>query len=513
MLTRSPRAPLFAALAALALGGCVEQANPPNTSLNTTPASGQSDTAAASPLVLVADTANGQVVVIRHAGDTDNSVSQKLAVGVSPGDITVTARGHIFVNVTGSNLVAALDPENGQLSLNRNIAAGTRPVHGFLDPDGTRVWALNDGDGTSGADPIRCAASGSGSATVIEDSSETGDHAARLARHAGEDHGGDTAGGDTDSPAADDIAALAHICLGKGHKKAAFSVPSADLPATPRRAFISNLKDGTVSVVDNEPASATYLSVLATIDLCDASKAACDGDSSTPNGAVPHGLAFSPLSGKIYNANVGYGTVAVIDPAGMRIEKILDIGFANKIHLSPGGRFLVTKGADTSGNPNHVIGKLAVVDLLNDAVTPFDLSDIYPDDFVFTPDGGKLYLATASGGSAAQKANLKNNVVLVYDLSTPGAPTLIKEIAVGATDGGHRALALHAHDGLAKHLFVPNAADGTVSIIKISTDEVVQTVDVDGKPGAISVYLPPVSAAADHDASTGEHAHALFARN
>ncbi len=488
----------------LLLSACNDQAEPTAVAQQTdTPAAQSTAAAINKPLVLVSDHASGRVHVIRHNGDTGNVLIDSLSVGAGPGDMSATQHNQVFVNVADSNLVAVLDPADGSMKLTQNLAAGTRPVHSLLDPDGLRVWALNDGDRSNGVDSINCAAENTASVTVLQNH---GDGAAHHELAHEPEHVHHHAVRNDDAEKGEHASVLTTICIGRGHHKAAFSHPSDEAPAAPHRTFISNIKDGTVSVIDNEPASAGYLTVVATVDLCDANKETCDTDVTTPNGATPHGLSYSTHTGKIYSANVGYGTVAVIDPASATIESVIDLGFANKVQISPDGRYLVTKGADTQSNLNHVVGKLGVVDLMNGTSVTLDLLDVSPDSLVFTPDGSKLYVASALNGSAAQQANLKSNVVLAYDLSTPLSPTLVREITVGHANGGHRALALHAHGLSAKHLFVPNGADGTVSVIKIADDSVPETLTVGGTPGALMVYMPPAEDS-DDPAGSGHDDH------
>ena len=448
------------ALLPLAIAGCGSQSNPPEVSHG--------------PEALIfAGNDHGLVSVIEHGGDQGDVVIKTIPVGSGDiGDIVATTEGHVFVNVTANNAVAAIDPVvEGAPELRNFLPVGTRPVHIYRDPEGTRVWVMNDGDATGGS----CKTAGTNdtaisSVTVIQN------------HELGEEGSGDSAGilGEV----------IGTICVGRGHHKAAFSEPSTDHPGTPHRVFVSNITDGTISVINNDPTSDDYLKVIAAIDLCDPAKQAggCDTDITTPNNSSPHGIDYSPVSGKIYNANAGYGSVAVINPVTNTIETAIDIGYSNKAHVSPDGKFLIVKGTDKTSNPNHVIGKLTVIDVMDNSVTQVDITDVHPDSFESTPDGSKLYVTSATTGSDAQKSNLRNNVLLVYDTSTLPNLILIKEITVGVADGSHRALAVHEHDGSAEHIFVPNPADGTVSVIDAEKDEVVSTVDVGGEPSSILVF-------------------------
>lgn len=453
---------LIALSTLFAVTGCGSQSSPPS-SLSESPSAPPGVTAR-----IFVGNEDGTVSVIDH-GDSGNTVSQTLPVGIgATGDIVASEHNHVFVNATAHNLVAALDPIGETVTHKKNIAVGVRPVHTFVDPnDRNKIWVMNDGNATSGD----CLTAGPGntptsSVSVIENHGEGGDH-------------------DETTGSAGEV--LATICVGVGHHKATFSFPSSAVPTTPRRVFVSNISDGSVSVIDNDPASGTYRQLIGTVDLCDPTQVAGGTCPAAPNGAVPHGIDFSPLMGKVYNANVGYGTVTVIDPASLTVQTV-DIGFANKAHVNPNGDFLVVKGTDTTSDPDHVIGKLTIIRLSDLSVTTVNLPDVHPDSFEFTPDGNKLYVVSATTGSDAQKANLRNGVVLAFDSSAlPALPTPT-EIAVGVADADHRALAIHEHDGEAEIVIVPNPANDTVSIIDVATDTVVDTVVVGDEPGAVLVF-------------------------
>jgi YVTN family beta-propeller protein len=447
-------------------------------------------------LVFVGNSANGTVSVISHGHD-GNTVLNTIPVGSGAvGDINISSEHHVFVNVTSNNQVAAIDPVvTGDPVLKNFLPVGQKPVHGYRDPsDGTLIWVLNDANATNG--PCLTARGGAAttSVTVIQN------------------HEVDGGGGGGGSGQATLGIVLEEICVGRGHHKAAFSYPSLTHPNVPRRAFVSNISDGTVTVIDSNPAAATFGDVIATVDLCDPAKRTCDTDLTTNSGAVPHGIDYSPVSGLIYNANVGYGTVWAIDPITPALFDVdsstpeidpINVGFANKAHVSPDGRFLVVKGTDTASNPDHVVGRLSVVNLSNHSVHPFNLTDIHPDSFEFSPDGSKLYVTSATSvgkvlsdpadptsvqiDNASQKAAIKNNVLLSFDASgLPQLPSPI-EIPVGVAGHDHRALAIHEHNGVAEHVWVPNPDDGTVSVVDAESDTVVDTVTVGGEPSSIAV--------------------------
>ncbi|TAK02477.1 MAG: hypothetical protein EPO39_13355, partial [Candidatus Manganitrophaceae bacterium] len=407
---------------------------------------------------------NGKVSVIEH-GDTD-TLADPIDLFSSVGDMASSTHNHIFVNLGSTNQTAALDPVGATAVFKKFIAVGQRPVHIHREaPDGTRIWVLNDADPSTGIDTVTsaCNTAQAGSVSVIQNHDE---------------------GGDEDGNAGE---VLKTICVGKGHHKAAFSHPTSSAPTAPLRVFVSNIKDGTISVIDNDPASTDNLTVIGTIDLCDPNQETCDADPATPNGAGPHGMFFSPVSGKIYNNNETYGTVNVIDPTSLAVEATLDIGFAAATYITPDGRFIFVRGTDTQSDPDHVIGKLTVIDVSNNSAATTDLTDFHPGDLAFTSDGTKLYVASAATGNSAQKANQKSNVVRAFDLTALPVLTQTKEISVGSTTAG-RVIGLSEHDGVAEHLFATNRADGTVSVIDAKSDTAIDTIQVGGTPTSLLVF-------------------------
>lgn len=103
-------------------------------------------------LIFVANDGDGTVSVIEHDDGQGNMVSKTIIVGSGGiGDMVVTMEDHIFINVTDNNAVAAIDSiVDGSPELRNFLPVGSRPVHAYRDPEGTRVWVMNDGDATSG---------------------------------------------------------------------------------------------------------------------------------------------------------------------------------------------------------------------------------------------------------------------------------------------------------------------------------------------------------------------------
>ena len=160
---------------------------------------------------------------------------------------------------------------------------------------------------------------------------------------------------------------------------------------------------------------------------------------------------------------------------------------SSNLLLSPDGRFLIGKGADRKSDPEHVIGRLSIMDAVNNTLTgTVELPDIYPSVYRFSSDGNKLYVTTAATGKGKQRDNLKLDTLLVYDTSALPAIKLIKEVRVGRADCGRRPIAFIDQGEHGVWVFVPNTSDGTLSILDGAADRVLETVTL-GKPDLVEI--------------------------
>jgi len=312
---------------------------------------------------------------------------------------------------------------------------------------------MYDGDRETGCDELNCGASGS-SVTVI-----------------------DAASG-RDMPRY-----LQTICVGRGHHVATFVGPVAAFPDIPQRAVVSNLLDGSISVVGNDPADPqSYLKVLETINLCEPDKEDFNA-AAIPNNAFPHGKVFSAHTGRIYSLNNGYGTIAVINPVNNLIERTIELKLSSNLLLSPDGRFIIGKGADRKTDPEHVVGRLTVVDAVSGTVeSTLDVPDLYPSTYRFTPDGSRLYVTSAATGKGVQRDNLKKDVIQIYDTSALPALRLIREITVGRADCSRRPIAFVEQDGLVQTVLIPNPTDGSLSLLDSAGEAVTDTLEISNGP-------------------------------
>ena len=355
------------------------------------------------------------------------------------------ARKAILIGVAEDHRIVLLDPASKEIQLKDAFPADAFPAHLYSDPRSSRDWFMNDGDKETGNDTLNCGDRGS-SVTVVDRSGSV--HAKWLKT----------------------------VCVGRGHHQAAFTYPTAGAPQVPERAYISNLQDGTISVIGNDPDdAATFLRVLDTINLCEPDKEEGATASTIPNRAFPHGLAYSPHTGKLYNLNNGYGTIALIDPLTGAVEERIPFTGHSNLFASPDGRYLIGRGADRKSNPDHVIATLSVFDVAaRNVVARLDLPDIYIGKYYYNPEGSKLYLTTASSGSPQQQRNLKTDVLLVFDVTALPRLELIKELKVGAS----AALAFYEVDGRTRRVFSSNSAAGSVLVLDGENDTLLETVAV-----------------------------------
>jgi DNA-binding beta-propeller fold protein YncE len=350
-----------------------------------------------------------------------------------------------LIGMTEDHRVILLEPKSKKININSDLIKDAFPAHIYSDPRSNRDWFMNDGDKETGNDTLNCGDKGS-SVTVVEN---TGSDRAKW---------------------------LKTLCVGRGHHQAAFAFPSPSVPQVPQRVYISNLKDGTISVIGNDPGdAASYLQVVATVNLCEPEREEGGSGMTVPNNAFPHGLAYSPITGKLYNLNNGYGTVAIIDPLSNAIEERVAFKGHSNLFASPDGRYLIGRGADRKSDPHHVIGKLSVLDVATKSVVArLDLPDIYFSKYYFNPEGTKLYLTTASSGSPEQQKNLKTDVLLVLDMTALPDLKLLKEVKVG-TSG---ALAFYGENGRTRRVFSSQSETGSLVVLDADQDKVVETIAI-----------------------------------
>ncbi|MBI5451282.1 MAG: YncE family protein [Gammaproteobacteria bacterium] len=388
---------------------------------------------------------SGGVVAI-VSGDGGRFRVQQLPVAEASG--RGAERRPLFIGAGQDRLGAwVLDPEARKIVSHKALPSDAFPIYSYRDPDGQHVWFVSDGDEETGNDPLNCADQGS-PVIVVRNSGQS----AELSRI---------------------------ICAGRGHHVVTFTAPTRNHPDLLRRAFVSNLLDGSICVVGHDPQdSSSYLQVLDTINLAEPDKDE-EGANGVPNNAFPHGQVYSDVTGLIYSLSNGYGSISVIDPRNNAIVNRMVMKKSSNLLLSPDGRYLIGKGADRKSNAEHVLGILSVADIRsNKVVHSIEVPDFYPSVYRFSPDGSRLYVTSAATGKGAQHKNLKKNVVRVYDATKLPALELLREVQVGVADCGRRPLAFLAPGGKPVYVFIPNPSDGTLTILDGRSDQVLETVSI-----------------------------------
>jgi len=383
----------------------------------------------------------GSIAVVRRQGG--KTTVQRIAV--APASRARPDRLPVFIGLTEDRRVILLDPERREIRLQERFPVDAFPAHIYADPRSGRNWYMNDGDKETGNDTLNCGDTGS-SVTVVE------------------------------NPASAEAKFLATICVGRGHHQTVFTYPSKAFPDTPARAWVTNLVDGTISVIGNDPADpASYLTVVATINLCQPEREEVT-EPFVPNKAFPHGLVHSPLTGRLYALSNGYGTIAVIDPRTAAIERRMDFKGHSNLFISPDGRYVIGRGVDRKRDPEHVIARLTALDLTDGTVTDqADLPDIYIEKYFYNAEGTKLYLNTGKSGSEAQQANIRANVLVVIDLTALPQIRVAREVPLERSTGS---VCYAAVDGRTALVFAADPQMGTVTAIDGESDDVLETVRV-----------------------------------
>ena len=447
------------------------------------------------PMVFVNNTGNSTLTSVSLKGDSGNAVVNTIPStdfeGVALGDMQLSDGDWVFTNLGAAGKVAAIDPKTAATPFRKlNVATGTRPVHLYRDPnDGEVVWIMNDGDNrttptpttTPGDDLINCnnplRVGGplvGGSVTAVHNS------------HFG--------------PGGVDPVALGTVCvLADGHKVAAFSSGAG----VPKRVFVSSEDAGEVAVIDDDELSPTYGDMIARIDLCQTAKEAapCDDESLTepttpftPNTSAPHGIRWSKFTKKVYSIQEGYGEISEIDPTTYAVTPIFVLAGSpyTSFGISPNGRFLLLRGDTTPSTGT----KLGVIDLgtAGNPVTNFNIPQLAgtsPGSFKFSPDSNRFYILAGNAATATKK-----NQLFAFDSSTLTAAipalTLLREIPLVAT-GAHSFDVLAqtptgapvGTPGEAKYIVVSNSIDNSLSIINAADNQVKDTVQNVGAPGAL----------------------------
>jgi YVTN family beta-propeller protein len=178
---------------------------------------------------------------------------------------------------------------------------------------------------------------------------------------------------------------------------------------------------------------------------------------SIPTGqAESHMLAISADGRKGYTANVGPGTVSVLDLAGRKTVAVIPVaGHVQRISTSPDNRWVFTSDAEKP--------RLAFIDTATNKVDRWITLPAKGYGTASTPDG-KWLLVALPDANAVAVVNLAT-LQVVKTISVPPAPqeVLIRpdgQIAYVSCDHSHQVAAIHIDDWGAKLIEAGSGADG-----------------------------------------------------
>ncbi|MDQ6727201.1 MAG: beta-propeller fold lactonase family protein [Actinomycetota bacterium] len=214
---------------------------------------------------------------------------------------------------------------------------------------------------------------------------------------------------------------------------------AAAVSSVPPRAYVTDLFDGTVSVIDRATNA-----VIATI----------------PVGGSPWAVAVSPDGAAVYASSTDDSTVAVIDPVTDTVVAVIPVGaLPTGIAFTPDStRAYVVNGQD---------GTVSVIDTATRTVTTTIAlpAGSEPIELGISPDGTRAYV-TNSGLDTVSVINTATNTVIA-DIPVDSQPF---GVAVSAT-----------------RAYVANQNSDTVSVINTATNAVVATIPVGGRPQGVAL--------------------------
>lgn len=265
------------------------------------------------------------------------------------------------------------------------------------------------------------------------------------------------------------------------------------------RLYVANAGSDNVSIIDTNPASGTYNTVIATIPVGDYPIGVAispDGASlyvgnayddsvsvidtttrlttaSIRVGDYPMGVALSPSGDLLYVTNLYSNTVSIINSAN------LDDSYSRNVGQYPWGVAVILNGrayVSNYGDSRTTIGVRNSVSVIDDSANNFayratiDLGysgslDLNPMDVASTPSGGLVYV-TANNGARVFKIVTANNSPV------PILTTLAGPWGVVADDSA---------------AYVANGGDSSVSTINTANNSVSTAVSVGAAPQDVAM--------------------------
>ena len=166
---------------------------------------------------------------------------------------------------------------------------------------------------------------------------------------------------------------------------------------------------------------------------------------------------------KLYVANIGSGSVTVIDRTNDSVKSIATGQGAEGIDVSPDGKEVWVANREMQ----RPAGTIAVIDVSTDAiVTTFESGGQMPIRVKFTPNGKEVFVS-----------NARSNSVTVFDAATR---RLVATIEVGAVPVGIQM----TPDG--KRAFVANTNDNKVSVLDVPGRKVLRTFETGREPDGMA---------------------------
>ncbi len=261
--------------------------------------------------------------------------------------------------------------------------------------------------------------------------------------------------------------------------------------------YVGNQGDGTVSVID----TATN-TVTATVTV----------------GVVPFSVAVTPDGAHVYVGNFSSDTVSVIATASNTVTATVAVGrFPSGVAVTPDGAHVYVT--------NTLDGTVSVIDTATNAVTATVRVGLNPEGVAVTPDGARVYVGNFSGSTVSVIATASNTV-------TATVPVGVNPAGIAVTPDGARVYVANQNDksvtvigtasntvtatvpvgtlpvGVAvtpdgAHVYVANESDNSVAVIATASNTVTATVPVGVGPRAFGKFIsssgdttPPVTSLA-----------------